>query len=115
MNDNLLAIIATECKSACAHQPDLLERIKKAMAPVANGHWMVTDDDLCFRGAVAGVLMDSETTEDDKRRITFTLEQLHAIGAMISGIPVDVERALDNPDEIEPLPLIKLWHEAKAA
>ena len=115
MSDVMLSIVAAECRGPCANEPDLLERIKKAMQPVANGHWMVTDDDLCFRGAVAGVLMDPETTEDDKRRITFTLEQLHAIGAMISGIPVDVERALDNPDEIEPLPLIKLWHEAKAA
>ena len=115
MSDAMLSIVAAECKDPCANESDLLERIKKAMKPVANGHWMVMDEDMCMRGALAAVLLDPETTEDDKRRITFTLEQLHAIGAMISGVPVDVERALDNPDEIEPVPLVKLWHEAKAA
>ena len=85
------------------------------MKPVANGHWMVTDDDLCFRGAMAAVLLDPKTTEDDKRRITFTLEQVRSIGAMMSGVPVNVEQALANPEKIEPVPLIKLWQEAKAA
>ena len=113
--DVILSIIAAECKGPCANEPNLLERVKKAMQPVANGHWMTTDDDLCLRGALAAVLLDPETTEDDKRRITFTLEQLRSIGAMMSGIPVDVERALRNPDELEPVPLIKLWQEAKAA
>ena len=115
MNNNLLSIVAAECQGPCANEPDLLERIKKAMQPVANGHWMVTDDDLCLRGALAAVLLDPETTEDDKQRITFTLEQMCAINAMMTGVPVDVEQALANPDEIEPVPLIKLWHEAKAA
>ena len=114
MNNNLLSIVAADCQGPCTNEPDLLERIKKAMKPVANGHWMVTDDDLCFRGALAAVLLDPETTEDDKRRITFTLEQLRSIGAMMSGVPVDVERVLDNSDEIEPVPLIKLWQETKA-
>ncbi len=115
MNNALLSIVAAECKGPCANEPDLLERIKKAMVPVANGHWMVMDDDLCLRGALAAVLLDPETTEDDKRRITFTLEQLRSVSAMMSGVPVDVEQALANPEEIEPVPLIKLWQEAKAA
>lgn len=115
MNNALLSIVATECKGPCANEPDLLERIKKAMVPVANGHWMVADEDTCIRGALAAVLSDPETTEDDKQRITFTLEQIRSVNAMMSGVPVDVEQALANPDEIEPVPLIKLWQEAKAA
>lgn len=115
MNSTMLSIVAAECKAPCANEPDLLERIKKAMVPVANGHWMVTDEDMCLRGALAAVLLDPETTEDDKRRITFTLEQLRSVSAMVSGVPVDIEQVLANPDEIEPVPLIKLWQEAKAA
>ena len=90
-------------------------RGRAARQPVANGHWTVMDDDLCFRGALEAVLLDPETTEDDKRRITFSLEGLRAVGAMMSGVPVNVEAVLSNPDEIEGIPLIKLWHEAKAA
>ena len=115
MSDAMLSIVAAECRGPCANEPDLLERIKKAMQPVANGHWMVMDDDLCLRGALAAVLLDPETTEDDRLRITFTLEQIRSLGALISGVPVNVEQALANPDEIEPVPLIKLWQEAKAA
>jgi hypothetical protein len=114
MNNALLSLIAAECKEPCANEPDLLKRIKKAMVPVANGHWMVTDEDMCIRGALAAVLLDPETTEDDKQRITLTLEQMRSISAMISGVPVDIERVLDNPDGVETVPLVKLWHEAKA-
>ncbi len=113
MNEALLVIIASDCQRPCANEPNLMERIKKAMKPVVNGHWITTDEDLCIRGALAAVLMDPKTTEDDKRRITFTLEQLRSIGSMMSGVPVDVEVALANPDEIEPVPLFKLWQEAK--
>ncbi len=115
MNNPLLSLIAAECQKPCANEPDLLERIKKAMRPVANGHWITMDEDLCIRGALGAVLLDPETTEDDKQRIVFTLEQFRSISAIMSGVPVDVERAMSNPDEIKPVPLIKLWQEAKAA
>ena len=90
-----------------------MERIKKAMRPVANGHWMVTDDDLCFRGALAAVFMDPLTTDEDRQRMEFTLTQMRSLGALMSGVPVDVGRVLDNPDEIDRVPLVKFWNEAK--
>lgn len=86
------------------------------MKPVANGHWMyVNDEDLCFRGAVAGVLLAEETTEEEKKRLTFTLGQLRSMSAMMSGVPVNIDAVMENPEGIEPVPLVKMWHEAKAA
>lgn len=115
MNDAGLSIIAAECKRDCAGQSDFVERIRKAMRPVANGHWMyVNDEDLCFRGAVAGVLLAEETTDEEKKRLIFTLEQLRSMGAMMSGVPVDIEAVFANPEGIEPVPLVKLWHEVKS-
>ncbi len=113
MNDAMLSIVATECRIACEGEPDFIERIRKAMKPVADGHWMVTDDDTCFRGAIGGVLLAEETTDEEKERISFTLGQIRAIGALQSGVPVDLERMTENPENIELIPLIKLWHEAK--
>jgi len=65
MSEVGLNIIATECKSACAGEPDFEKRIQKAMATVAKGHWMFCndhEDDLRFRGALGGVLLAPETT-----------------------------------------------------
>lgn len=115
MDEAGLSIIAAECARDCEGESDFLERIRKAMKPVANGHWMyVNDEDLCFRGAIGGVLLAEETTEEERRRIIFTLKQLRSLGAMMSGVPVDIGAVASNPEEIEPVPLVKLWDEAKA-
>ena len=115
INDAGLSLIATECKSACAGEPDLEKRILKAMRPVASGHWMFpSDDDLCFRGAIGGVLLAAETTEEEKARILATLKSLRTVSAMMNGVPVDTDAAFrDMEDGPKQVPLVKLWHEAK--
>ena len=115
MSDTGLAIIATECKMACEGEPNLLKRLEKAMNEVANGHWMFpSDDDLCFRGAVGGVLMAEETTDEEKEQLEFSLKQLRNVGAMLSGVPIDMDRLIeDNEKGPEVLPLVKMWHKAQ--
>ena len=112
MSMTMVNLVVAECKSACAEEPELEERLKKAMF-VAKDHWMVTNDDMRFRGAVVAAYVDPLTTEEEKERITFTLDQLRTLGAMTSGVPVDLDRAFANPDKIQVVPLIKLWHEVK--
>ena len=118
MSDTVgLSIISTECKSACADEPDLEKRIRKSMAVVANGHWMFCGDhqeDLRLRGALAGVILSPETTEEEKECITRSLKPLRALNALMSGIPVDTEAVLEELGETPILPLMKWWHEAKA-
>ncbi len=113
-NDELtVAIVATECAVACAEEPDLIERIKKAMRPVVHEHWSTTDEDARFRGAVAAAYADPLTTEEDKQRITFTLKKMQALNAMLSGVQIDIDALTAGLDEIEPIPLVSLWKDAK--
>lgn len=118
MNNVGLSIIGAECKSACEGESDFERRIKKAMSVVANGHWMFCGDheeDLRFRGAIAGVLQCPETTDEEKKRIIETISSLRTLGALMAGIPVDMEAMAERMEEHPSLPLVKWWHEAKAA
>lgn len=110
-----ISIVAIECRDACAEEPDLVERIKKAMQPVVHEHWAATNEDARFRGAVAAAYGDPLTTEEDKRRIEFTLKKMQALNAMMSGVQIDIDALTAGLDEIEPIPLVSLWNDAKAA
>lgn len=114
MSDAVLMIIAQECRAACAGEVNLVARLRKAMGAVASGHWLTIDDDMCLRGAVAGVMLADETTDEDKQRIKTTLLQLRSLAALLSGVPVDIESMANSVAEDKPLPLLKLWHEAKS-
>lgn len=115
MDKAALAIIGSECKSACEGESDFETRIRKAMKVVAKGHWMYSGDDLLLRGALAGVMLASETTEEEKEDIKHTLEGLRTLNAMLSGVPVDLEAFVEKQEERKNVPLIKWWNEAKAA
>ena len=112
-NDAMFSIVATEAKMACENEPDITERIKKAMR-AAKDHWMETNEDGQFRGALGGAMLASD--DDDKERIKASLLPLQALAAALQGVPVDIGRALpDDPDEVAKLlPLRKLWDEVKA-
>lgn len=111
----LFQIVATECAHACAGEPDLEVRFRKSMK-AAHNHWMATQDQDQFKGAIGGVLMAKETTDDEKARIKATVESLRAFSAMISGVPVDMDAMIEkSKNGPETLPLIAWWHEAKAA
>lgn len=110
-----LSLIGTECKYACEGEPDFEKRVKKAMKPVAQGHWMFPDDDISFRGAIAGVLMATDTTEEEKARISHTLKGMRSLAALMNGVPVDLERLADDQKSMEPIPLVKWWNEVKEA
>lgn len=108
-------LVAATIQSDCAGEPDLERRFRKAMK-AAKDHWMVTNDQDQFRGAIGAVLLSKETTDDEKERINATVQSLAALNAMISGIPVDVGAMLKRQEEgPEPLPLVKWWSEVKEA
>jgi hypothetical protein len=112
MNDALLAIAVADIRPACAGEPDLIERLRKAMVK-AQDFFMSTDDDLRFRGACGAAMLESD--EAERERIVKSINVLRALGAAMSGVAVDFGAELDKMGDEEPLPLRKLWIEAKAA
>ena len=101
---------------ACAGEPDFEQRCRKAMRSVIDGHWMVGDrgpkgEDLCFRGAIAGVMLDPLTTEQEKSDIEFTMRQLQALSGLLNGLPMDITKMANQVKDRKPLPLMKWWHE----
>lgn len=107
-------IAAFEARSSCAGEPDIIERIKKAMR-ACHGHWMVTDETQQFRAAIAAALMESAGEEKD--RIERSAKKLNQLGALLSalqaGVPVDIEAMAAEPEQPDLLPLRKLWDETK--
>lgn len=112
MNDVMLSLVAVEAGSACRGEPDLIERIKKAMR-AARDHWMVLDPEIQLRGALAAVLQESEGAE--RERLERSIERLKKASALLSalasGVPVDFE-AVELPsdeDNAGTIPILKLW------
>lgn len=111
MNNAMLSLVSADVRPACRDEPDLIKRIEKAFAKVQD-FWMSTDDELRFRGALAAVFVE---TKDDGQaeHLRRSINALNSLNALIRGVPVNMEAVLDEMGD-DPLPLMKLWHEAKA-
>ncbi len=110
----MLSILVTECQGI--DEPDLAERIKACMRETVN-HWMVLDEEMQFRGALAAAMVLSEA--EDEGRIKAALKPLQAIAALMSGVPVDLDRVVREQEEAkedghDPIPLRQLWDDVKA-
>ena len=102
-----LLIVIAEAKSAAESKDTLEEKLTAAMNAARN-HWMVLDEDKQFRGAIGAVmlLVDNETRE----RIELEMKSLNALSAMLSGVPIDIER-VEVPED--PIGLLKMWKDLK--
>ncbi len=115
MSDEVMfGIMVTECQGI--DEPDLAERIKACMRRTYD-HWMVIDEDMQFRGALAAAMVLSET--GDREHIQASLKPLQALSALMSGVPVDLDRVVREQEAAkeagqEPIPLRKLWDDVKA-
>lgn len=116
MSDTMLMIAVADIRPQCANEPDLMERLRKAMK-AAQSFWASTDDDLRFRGACGAAALESP--DDEKQRILDTVSEMRkihtALAAAVSGASVDFGETLSGIDADKLLPLRKLWDEAKAA
>lgn len=109
MSDNLLLLVVSEAKLAVRPEDSLEDRLRAAMK-ASYRHWMVTDEDTQFRGAIGAVYSASED-EDEKARIEAELASLRDMNALLSGVPIDLER-VSVPEH--PLGLMKMWKEVTA-
>ena len=105
MSDNLLMLVMVEARGAIKPEDSLEDRCRSAMKVSAH-HWMVLDQDVQFRAAIAAVY--ESATDDEQERIKDELDNLRALNAMMTGVPVD----FDNVKPVEnPIGLNKMWRE----
>lgn len=118
MNDVVMSIAITEARSACKGEPDIIERIKKAMR-ACHDHWMVTKEAQQFNSALAAAALESEPGEKD--RILYSGKKFNslnnAIAAASNGVPVDFSALVAEGEDDKPsdylIPVRKLWDETK--
>jgi len=110
-----MVIAIEEARDACKGEPDVEERLRKAMRKTHN-HWMETDPTRQIKSAVAAAMLET-LGELEKARIAASWRRLSrfnaAIGALQAGVDVDLEKLLDDMPE-DNIPILKLWHELTA-
>ncbi len=87
-----------------------LETQMRAAMEVTKDFWMSTDEDVRFRGAVAAVLLKTKGNDEVLERINTEMQALNSLAAAMSGIPVDMERALP-PEDFKMVGIRALWME----
>jgi hypothetical protein len=109
-----MLIAVSEARNACKGEPDVTERIRKAMR-ACRGHWMETNEENQFRAAVAAAALESEGEEKDRvERSAKALGRLSAVmNALQAGVPVDLEAMIAEPKDDDLIPLSGLWHESR--
>lgn len=95
---------------------DLTDKLKIAMQ-LAKSHWLVTDDDTQFRGAIAGVMLHYGEGSEEYKRLEWEYNQLKklniAMEAQNLGVEVSFGFLLENEEKYRPIGLMKLWGEVK--
>lgn len=111
-NATELLIASSPVRDAIPKDKPLAERIEFAMRYVREHKdaifWMAhtaPDDDLMFRTALSAVILAGD--DSDRDIIERSMKPVRALSALLSGVPVDVERAMDVGGDV--LPLIGMW------
>lgn len=120
MNDPKMAVMSINAQLAARDVKEAVgieDKIKAGMRAVIRENWMDTDDDSMMRAALAAVLMDVGRDSDDGKRILASMDSLRKLSAMLTaaqaGLSINLTDDDMPPDNL--LPLIPMWHEAKAA
>lgn len=106
---NIVMIAAVEAETAARAAGDvsIQDRATAAMKAVRH-HWLATNEQEQFAAACEGLAR--VVTADERERIEADLRALQTLTAMLSGVPVDLDAALVEREQHEPLGLMKLWH-----
>lgn len=109
-------------EAECRHDLEPLEKAEDMLAvtfKAANNHWMFTDEQDQFKGAIGAVLIRLKSGPEFER-VERSLRALGKLSAMLNalqqGVPVDLERMLEEQKADDPatiIPLNKLWGEAR--
>lgn len=114
-NDTLIALVIHEAKDAIPTDAPIEARCRAAMR-AAREHYMVTDPELQFAGAVGAVLESYGEGSPEWERIRVELGILRRFNAMLNaaqaGLSVNVEDVTAGaPDGFVAVGLARLWRE----
>jgi len=87
---------------------DLDERVRAAFKE-AQSFWASTDEDIRYRGAVAAVVLE---TTDQKGRLERSIKIVSSLGALMVGVPVNLELLEGELKAFKPVPLVGMWKDA---
>lgn len=107
-NHSVILICAEHCRRAAIAENELVPRLKAAMREALSFPEVlspVTDDEL-MKGAFLAVWDISD--EADRARLDIELQNLNALCALVSGIPVDVSQVPVNEN---PIGLLNIWRQ----
>jgi hypothetical protein len=110
--ETMIMLVMADAKHAVKAEDTFEDRLTAAMSAAKN-HWMVTDEQLQFKGAIMAVY--PSCNPEEQARLKAELDLLKTIAAASSGIPVDVPAVLDRTSKFEGIGLGKLWREAERA
>ena len=106
-----ILIAASEARDKIDTSLPLKDQARAAME-ITKDFWMSIDEDIRFRGAIAALILANEGNEDVVDRINTEMRMLDSLGAMLAGLPIDVERAVrEVPDDFERAGFRELWME----
>lgn len=112
------ALIETECRDKFVGHTKAEELLQIAFK-AAHNHWMFTDEQDQFKGALGAVLITlKEGPEFERLQASIKkLGQLSAVlNALQQDVPVDMEAMLKTQEEepkVEHVPLNKMWCDVK--
>lgn len=115
-------LIEAECREKLAAVSTAEEALRIAFK-AAHNHWMFTDEQDQFKGALGAALIRLKEGPEFER-LQKSIRALGKLSAMLNalqqGVPVNLEAMLEEQerekeDGIELIPLQKLWQEARAS
>lgn len=80
-----------------------------------NNCWMVAEDDLRMRVGIGALMLHYGTSSPEYSVIARSLKAIQALGAVLSGVPVDIASMFgDDDDQPKLIPLLPIYKEVKA-
>jgi len=101
-------IAVTEASEAAKEKFTLVAKVKAAME-VTKNHWMLTDEDLRFKAAIAGAI-DASSSQEDSDILLNEMKALSLLSDFLTGTKIDFSGAKVPKQTIG---LMKLWIDIK--
>ncbi len=107
---NSMRIAITEIEGQLVKSDSIKTKLKKAMK-LAKHHWLVVDEDQCFRCAIGAVLLGA--SDEEKIVLQQEMEMIKALSSAISGVPVDFGEVFEKFETEKFYGLIGMWKEIR--
>ncbi len=108
---NIDLIMVSEIQGSLKKENTFEENIKIAMK-LAKSHWLVTDPNQQFAGAVGALGVFYGQASDEFKRLQQEMKVLNSFSALGNNVPVDFNTLLDGLEsDLEPCHLRKIWDE----